>query len=156
MSHKKNKKKSITVLQWHDKECNDWQLLLHWFFLSEPGVSRDSMRLQPVPRCLSARAACGGVSFTDSLGVSSGLRYQAITDANAAWERCAQAREDLQCQQEGHCSLEAVFVLCSHMAPPAFGEVPESTDLPTTKECEASSMWGKVMEREVGQGNLTE
>lgn len=39
------------------------------------------------PLCLSARAACGGVPFTDSHSVSSGLRYRVITDANAAWEK---------------------------------------------------------------------
>lgn len=51
-----------------------------------------------------------------------------------------------------------MLVQCGDMAPPAFGEPPESTTLPTTKECEASSIWGKkrVEEREICQGNLTE
>ena len=40
--------------------------------------------------------------------------------------------------KRGHCSQEAVLVQLGDMAPPAFGEPPESTTLPTTKECEAS------------------
>lgn len=54
--------------------------------LLEAGISKDGVHLHPL--CLSARAAYGGVSFTDSRGVSSGLCYRVITDANASWETC--------------------------------------------------------------------
>lgn len=68
----------------------------------ETGISKDSMYLGPVPRCLSARAACGGVPFTGSHSVSSGLCYQVISDANAAWEtRCRE--KEVRCQHGGHC-----------------------------------------------------
>lgn len=48
-----------------------------------------------------------------------------------------------------------MLVQWGDIAPPAFGKPPESTTLPTTKECEASSIWEKVEERGVCQGNLT-
>lgn len=120
----------------------------------ETGIGKDSMHLHRVPLCLSARAACGGVPFTDSHSVSSGLCYRVITDANAARETCCQ-RERGATQRGvalpvrgGHCSQEAVHVQCGDMAPPAFGEPPESTTLPTTKECEASSIWEREQRRE--------
>lgn len=53
-------------------------------------------------------------------------------------ERCG---EDEHWQEGGHCSQDAVLVQCSDMAPPASGEPPVSTTLPTTEECEASSIW---------------
>lgn len=45
-----------------------------------------------------------------------------------------------------------MLVQCGDMAPPAFGEPPESTSLPTTKECEASSVWEK--EWKICRGSL--
>ncbi|CAB1435046.1 unnamed protein product [Pleuronectes platessa] len=46
----------------------------------------------------------------------------------------------------------AVFVQCGVVAPPAFGEAPTSTALPTTEECEASSTWEEVEERGASSG----
>lgn len=48
-----------------------------------------------------------------------------------------------------------MLVQCGDMAPPAFGDPPESTTLPTTEECEASSIWARerAEERAVRQGN---
>lgn len=49
-----------------------------------------------------------------------------------------------------------MLVQRSDMAQPAFGEPPESTTLPTTKECEASSIWEKVEDRGASLDNCTE
>lgn len=62
----------------------------------EAGLSKDGVYLGPVPLCLSARAACGGVPFTGGRGVSSQLRYQVITDANAARETRRRRRRHLR------------------------------------------------------------
>lgn len=126
------------------------------------------MYLGPVPLCLSARAACGGVPFTGSRGVSSGPCYQVITDANAAWETCrprgkrGAARRGLAVPAEG--SLFPGSCACSvqrgDMAPPAFGEPPETT----SSTCNYWGMRGilhpgkkkEVWEGRVCWGTLTE
>lgn len=78
--------------------------------LLETGTGRDGVHLHPVPLCLSARAACGGVPFTDSLGVSSGLCYWVITDANAAWAT-RRLRERGATQRGLHCSAGSERVI---------------------------------------------
>lgn len=97
-----------TVLLRYSEAPNDWQLLPGCFLSRPLSQNLESVETSCIfsqsPLCLSARAACGGVPFTDSLAVSSELCYQVITDANLVGktcclrektrERCNQERED--------------------------------------------------------------
>lgn len=78
------------------------------------------------------------------------LQMQMLPERHAAGEKEVEPREDWRCQPEGHCSQETVLVQCCDMAPLALGGPPESTALPTTKECEAFT-WERVQEKEVSE-----
>lgn len=111
--------------------------------LLETGISRQHASL-PSPTPSMCQNSLWGSSFQTSsvfhLGTAvESLQMQMLPER----KRCYPERV------EGHCSQEAMLVQCNDMAPPAFGEPPESTTLPTTKECEASSIWEKVEVRRV-------
>ncbi|TNN64442.1 hypothetical protein EYF80_025392 [Liparis tanakae] len=131
-----NKPDNTTVRLQHSKDCYDWQRAPHCCL---------SWKLQAACLFLQSRSVYLPEQlvgeFHSQTAFHLGFAIESLQMQMPPERKRCNPERTKHCQQEGHCSQEAVLVQRRDMAPPEFGGLPEETILPPTVECEASSIW---------------